>query len=250
MNFIKNTIVAFTTMISLATFTPAMALDNKLMEVIKAVPQINENCSASVIYSDRDKKSGDARTVLLTAKHCVQGVEKTQMVVDFFEYQKNRVVKKNRYIGHVLGTYYKADLALIELDDKKTVLDNVNKIAKTEDTLSLGDDVVTIGYPLGMGINFTKGNFMSVFRDPNFADQDLYHATPDIGPGNSGGALMHRLEDGTYEQVGVTFAVIPGYPFTGVYTGLVDIQNYLKTALPEAIGEVKVDNTIVSPVGH
>lgn len=238
----------FATMIALTTFTTAYATDTKLLEAIKGVPQINENCSASVIYSDRDKKSGDARTVLLTAKHCVEGNEKQEMFADFFDYQKNRVTKKNRYMGKVLGTYYKADLALIELSDKKTVFDSVIKIGKSDEDLTLGADVVTVGYPLGMGINFTKGNFMSVFRIPNFAEQDLYHATPDIGPGNSGGALLRRLDDGSYEQVGVTFAVIPGYPFTGIYTGLQDIRDYLKIALPEAIGE-KVETTVASPSG-
>ena len=229
--------MAFAATMALATFNPASAADTELLNNIKAVPQINENCSASVIYSDRDKKSGDAKTVLLTAKHCVVGSLNNQMMVDFFIYQNNRVVKKDRYVGSVLGTFYKADLALIQLDDKKTVMDNVIKIGKSDEDLALGDDVVTVGYPLGMGINFTRGNFMSVFRIPDFADQDLYHATPDVGPGNSGGALLRKLPDGTYEQIGVTFAVIPGYPFTGIYTGLKDIREYLKVALPEAIGE-------------
>lgn len=248
---IKKLIVAFATVVSLATFAPsAYAVDTKLMEVIKAVPQIDDNCSASVVYSKRDEKSGDVKTVLLTAKHCLADYKATDdLYADFLQYQNNRVIKKNRFMAHKLGEYYKADIALLELVDKKTLFEDVVKLSDGKD-IQMGDETVTIGYPLGVGINFTEGHFMSVVHFSSFMDnQEFLHATPDVGPGNSGGPLMKKMGDGSYEQIGLTTGVINGFPFSGVYTGIDDIREYLKTALPEATGE-KVITPVVSPAGH
>jgi len=249
---IKMITTMFATAIALATFTySAEAKDIKLLEVIKAVPQINDNCSASVIYSNRDQKSGEVKTVLLTAKHCLEGYKDTDnLYADFFDYQNNRVVKKNRFMAHRAGMSYNKDIALLQLDDKNTLFENKVKLSDGK-TIEIGDETVTVGYPLGVGINFTRGNFLSIIHLSGFMDnQDFIRATPDVGPGNSGGPLFKKLDNGDYEQIGLTTGVINGFPFTGVYTGIDDIRNYLKVALPEAIGEKKTDTTIVSPAGR
>lgn len=248
---IKTIFAAFATMLAVATFTtPAFAVDTKLIEVVKAVPQIDDNCSASVIYSKRDEKSGDVKTVLLTAKHCVADYKDTDnLYADFFDYQNNRVTKKNRYMAHRVGMSYDKDIALLQLDDKDTLFTNLVKLSDGK-SLQMGDETVTIGYPLGVGINFTRGNFMSLVHFSGFMDtQEFIHATPDVGPGNSGGPLMKKMDDGSYEQIGLTTGVINGFPFSGVYTGIEDIRSYLKVALPEAIGEKPATYT-TSPAGR
>lgn len=227
-------------MVALASASSAFAMDKSLETAIKAVPQLNENCSASVIYSERDAKSGEVETLLITAKHCVADAEKYQMNVDFFQYAKNKIVKKDRFIGHVKGTSYNHDLALIQIDDKNTLFENVNKIAPKDADIKMGDDTVAIGYPFGLGLTFTEGKFMSQVQvDWPEAGKEYFRSTPDIGPGNSGGALLRKKADGSFEQIGVTTAVITGFPFMGLFTDLDDIHEYLSVAAPEALGKPK-----------
>jgi hypothetical protein len=247
----KLIIAALMTLLPLSAF----ALDSKLQTAIDAVPQINNNCSASVIYSDRNEETGKVRTVLLTAKHCIDNqANGVQNIVEFPVYQNNRVVKKDHYTAKVLGRYYKADLALLELDDTQTLFKKTIQVAEADIPLTLGDETVVVGYPFSMGINVTFGNFMSIIPVDAFAPgQEFIRATPDIGPGNSGGALLKKVGD-DYQLIGVTTAVIPGWPFTGLFTGVKDINEYLKTALPEALPvdaeELEDTQTIVSPTSR
>lgn len=236
MNFLKKATFILGMAMSTFVVSPVMADDN-LLSAVKAVPQLNANCSASVIYSDRDKKSGKVETILLTAKHCVEGSEKSQMFVEFYNFQDTNIVKKDKYMAHVLGTSYKADIALVKLDDSQTIIEPVNKIADEGFIPQMGSDTVAIGYPFGLGLTFTEGKFMHTLElDWPEPGKLYYRATPDIGPGNSGGALMYKKGDGTYVQIGVSDAVIPGFTFMGLYVPLNEIRDYLKIAYPKAIG--------------
>jgi S1-C subfamily serine protease len=250
MKMIRAALVAA---IALATFTTAHAgFDQNLQKYINNVVQINDSCSASVILSDRDEKTGKVKTILLTAKHCVDDRQQGRKNhVDFLTYQNNRVVKKDRYLAEVKGTYYKADLALLELDDKDTLFENPIPIAARETVIALGDETVAIGYPFSMGINVTFGHFQSIIPEDTFTPgQEFIRSTPDVGPGNSGGALLRKVGD-KYELIGVTTAVIRGFPFTGLFTGRDDIRDYLNVAVPELAEKKKEEEKkVVSPSGR
>lgn len=239
-------ITAFSMMIAMATFTNASELD----KVIKASPQLNENCSSSVIYSKRDEKSGDVKTVLLTANHCVRDNPVLEQKIDFPVYKNGKIVKKDRYLGKVLGQAYDKDLALVELKDKDTLFENVVKIAKDVNDVQIGDPVAVIGYPLGLNLTVTNGNYVG-YQTTAWDGKEFLRATPDMIFGNSGGALFKINKDGTYEQIGVTDAIMTpmGVPisYMGLYVPVDQIREYLKVALPEAIGEK--NTTIVSPNG-
>lgn len=196
--------------------------------------QLNENCSATLIWSDRDDKSGKVTTLFLTAKHCVEGASERDMIVDVPVYHDNRIVKKDRFIARVKGQYYKGDLALIELKDRQTFFEKVAKIAPADVTLSMGEDVWTVGYPLGMALTVTPGLFGSLETVDYPSDgMEYFRATPSIAPGNSGGALYHMNAAGDYELLGVTTAGIMAFPWIALYTPLGDIHAYLKVAVPE-----------------
>lgn len=227
---------------------PAVANEH-LQKALAASPQLNGSCSSSVIYSKRDEKSGEVKTVLLTAKHCVSGSEGADHYIEFPIYEKNRVVKKEKYIAQVLGTSYKSDLALMILKDKSTLFENVMKIAEDVDGLKIGDEVLVIGYPLGLNLTVTKGTFVG-YETLNWprSGTEFLRATPDIAPGNSGGLLLKINGDGSLEQIGVTAAGVVGFTFMNLFVGVDQIRDYLKVALPEALGEEKKE-TIVSPAG-
>jgi len=212
--------------------------DKMRKEMFSPTAQLNMNCSATLIHSKRDEKSGDVLTVFLTAKHCVTG-NKSDMAVDLPVYQKNRVVKKERYTARVRGEYYAGDLALVELKDKDTVLGPVAKIAPEGAELFMGEDVWALGYPLAWTLTVSQGLFGG-FETSDFAapGAEYFRATPNIAGGNSGGALYH-LGGSDYEIIGVTTARAKNDSFVGLYTSLETIHAYLKVALPEAVAEPK-----------
>lgn len=208
--------------------------DKMQKEMFSPTAQLNENCSATLIHSSRDAKSGDVTSIFLTAKHCVTG-KKSDMSVDLPVYQKNRIVKKERYIARVRGEYYAGDLALVELKDKQTLLEPIAKIAPEGTELFMGEDVWTLGYPLAWTLTVSKGLFGGL-ETSDFASPGLeyFRATPDIAGGNSGGALYHN-GGSRYELIGVTTARARSDSFIGLYTPLEVIHAYLKVALPDAV---------------
>lgn len=216
----------------------APASANQLQdEVLSHTVQLNGNCSGTLIYSNRDKKTGDVETVILTAKHCVANADKQDMFVDFPVYQKNRVVKKDRYIARVKAQSYKADLALVVLKDKQTYFDKVSKLGGDDVDIAMGDQVVTVGYPLGNALTVTSGLFGSLETIDYPSDGvEYYRATPDIVGGNSGGAMYHKTATGAYELIGVTTAGHRMFTFFGLYTPAADIYEFLKVSLPAAVG--------------
>lgn len=207
-------------------------------EMLGVTVQLNGNCSGTLIYSDRDKKTGDVDTYILTAAHCVKGSESKNMTVDIPVYQENRVVKRESYVAKYKTKSFSADLAVVELIDKKTYFDKVATLPGEKISIEMGDRVYTVGYPMGLGLTITEGLFSS-YDSINFPkrneDTEYYRATPDIIGGNSGGALYHKRPDGKYELIGVTTAGIRGAPYMGFYTPAKKIRDFLKTAAPKAI---------------
>lgn len=216
-------------------FARAGPLDDMQNQMFAVTGQINGNCSATLIHSKRDSASGEVVTIFLTAKHCVTG-NKSDMFVDLPVYQDNRVVKKDRWIARVRGEFYAGDLALVELRDRQTVFPAVAVLAPAKPTLRMGEDVWTVGYPLGMALTVTQGLFGAIETN-DFAGPggEYFRATPDIAGGNSGGALFRKTASG-YELIGVTTARARSDSFVGLYTPIGAIHAYLKVALPDAVG--------------
>lgn len=225
-----------------ASFWPALAADavelGKMQgQMFGHTVQLDKNCSGSVIYSKRDEVSGKVSTLILTAKHCVDGDAKKEYEVNFPVYQNNRIVKTDSFKALVKGQYYKADLALLELRDTQTFFKDVAKIEKADATFLMGEDIWTVGYPLGLAMTVTDGQFGSLetFNYPT-SGMEYLRATPNIAPGNSGGAAYHKGQDGNYYLIGVTTAGFQGFPWINLYTPLSAIHEYLKVAAPDAIG--------------
>ncbi|MBX3583540.1 MAG: trypsin-like peptidase domain-containing protein [Rhizobiaceae bacterium] len=214
----------------------AFAGENKLQsQALSMTGQLNGNCSATLISSVRDNESGDVKTVFLTAKHCVDN-DKADMFIDMPVYQKGRVVKKDRYIARLLGKYFNADLALVVLKDKQTFFAKTAKIAPVDGIPSMGDQVWTVGYPLGLQLTVTAGLFGSLETiDYPTIGVEYFRATPDVVGGSSGGAMYRTNATGDYELIGVTSAGHRAFTFVAFYTPLEVIHNYLKVALPETV---------------
>jgi S1-C subfamily serine protease len=216
---------------------PAYAADLDAMQtqMFGVSAQINGNCSGTLIWSDRDKESGEVTTLVLTAKHCISKPGREQRV-DLPQYQSNRVVRYDSHVATVRARHFKHDVALLELKDKQTHFAQTAAIAPLNANLVFGEPVFVVGYPAGQRLTLTDGRFGGYETIDWPRDGVEYmRATPNIVGGNSGGGV-YRVADGKYEIVAIVTGVITGMWHIGFHTPLDAIHEFLSLHAPEAIG--------------
>ena len=131
--------------------------------------------------------------LIVTNVHVIEGAD--EIVANFADGSKLKVEK-------VIGRDTKTDLALLKVVPKKT-LPSV-KFGNSE-TTKVGDWVLAIGNPFGLGGSVTVGIISAKARDINSGPYDDYLQTDAaINKGNSGGPLFNM--DG--DVVGVNTAII------------------------------------------
>lgn len=230
-------------MVSLAAFlgwTAATAAKAGTLQedVFNPSVQIGGFCSGEIVYSDREKKSGEASTYVLTAKHCVSDLkDDSNIVINRFEYSENlRLLKTIGYSGKVYGRSFKSDLALIKLKDKDTVFDDVAKVADLKTPIVYGEEVHVIGYPMGQSMTYTKGNlgFVETVEafSQNSQSREFYRATPDVVGGSSGSSMFIKTGD-EYRIIGTLTGQYTIGTFMNYFTPLEKIHEYLDIALPK-----------------
>lgn len=220
----------------LATTAPATA--SSLLEITNVTGRLNSNCSGQIIYSDRDKVSGEVKTIFLTAKHCVADSKPgdTQKIEIFTRDDDLRETGANVYLADVVGQSSTSDVAILRLRDKQTYFTAV-QLEGRKPKLVLAEPVVTVGYPRAQTITLTTGILGVRERQAigGKPEAEFLRATSDIVGGSSGGALYHTSGEGQYKLIGITTAGLNGAPFYGLYTPINDIVDYLKVAVPEAV---------------
>ena len=115
---------------------------------------------------------------LLTNNHVVEGADEIEVVLN----------DSRRARAKVIGTDPESDLAILKVElDRLPVITLGNS-----DTLQVGDQVLAIGNPFGVGQTVTSGivsalgrNQLGINTFENFIQTDAA-----INPGNSGGALV------------------------------------------------------------
>ncbi len=134
----------------------------------------------------------DVQGYLLTSNHVIHGAD--EIVVQL---QDGREA-----MAHIVGVDYENDLAVlkIELDDLQSISIN------PERSMRVGDIVLAIGNPFGMGQTVTQGIVSAVGRHglninafENFIQTDAA-----VNPGNSGGALI----DAEGNLLGINTAIL------------------------------------------
>jgi S1-C subfamily serine protease len=220
-------------------FVAAVALTNisfaadQQKEMFAPAVQIGNFCSGTIIYSDRVKETGEAETYVLTAKHCTDSTDQ-RLVVNVAEYDdKLRRKFVTAYDAKVLGSSYKSDLALIRLEDKTKVFENVAKIAPKDTKVKFGQQVHVVAYPLGGSETYTVGSLGFVEVQDAFKDvsksREFFRATPDIAPGSSGGAMFAEV-NGSYQIIGTVTGGYRGFTFVNMFTPFEEINEYLDVA--------------------
>ena len=141
----------------------------------------------------------DENGYLLTNEHVIEGADEIQVRFG---------TGTNTYEATVVGSNDKADVALLRLNGKPGEKFHAIKLAR-EDDLLLGETVLALGNPLGLGGSVSRGILSSKSRIapqegaaldyPNYLQTDA-----PINPGNSGGPLVNLRG----ELIGINARVI------------------------------------------
>ncbi|HSD91970.1 MAG TPA: Do family serine endopeptidase [Methyloceanibacter sp.] len=135
----------------------------------------------------------DPTGLVVTNNHVIEGAD--EIIVNFVDGTKLKVVK-------ILGHDPKTDLALLKVEPKKPL----QAVSFGDSTrMRVGDWVMAIGNPFGLGGSVTVGIISATKRDINAGPYDDFLQTDAaINRGNSGGPLFNM--DG--QVIGVNTAII------------------------------------------
>ncbi|HZK52407.1 MAG TPA: trypsin-like peptidase domain-containing protein [Actinomycetota bacterium] len=132
----------------------------------------------------------DGAGYIVTNNHVIEGAAEVEVVFT------DKSLDDRRTQGRVIGTDPAKDLAVIKVD-----VDGLRAIELgSEDSLRLGDEVIALGFPLGLGgATVTAGIVSAKERDISVGGgaglgeeqlQGVLQTDAAINPGNSGGALV------------------------------------------------------------
>ena len=127
----------------------------------------------------------------------------------------NKLIKVKLHTGeeidaNLIGADVNADIAVLKINSN-SVLKPIN--VSNSDDLKIGDKVLAIGNPYGIGISVSSGIISATGRDYGNPYLELIQTDAAINPGNSGGALIN--ENGNL--IGINTKI---FSRTGAYQGL------------------------------
>ena len=134
---------------------------------------------------------------ILTSDHVVKGADEVEVVLSD---------GKTKYSARIVGRDPQTDVAVVKVDAKKlpavTLADS--------DKLEVGDVVLAVGNPFGVGQSASKGIISALGRAVGILGEhgyeDFIQTDAPINPGNSGGALV----DTEGRLVGINQSIISG----------------------------------------
>ena len=145
--------------------------------------QVNKSLGSGVVISSDG--------YILTNNHVVADAGKIRVTF----------AGEKEYLAEIIGTDPRTDVALIKID--ATGLPAIQ--VADSDGLRVGDQVMAIGNPFGVGQTVTMGIVSALGRTIGLIDyEDLIQTDASINPGNSGGALVNMRG----ELVGMNSAIL------------------------------------------
>ncbi len=181
-------------------------------------PSRGEQSAGSGVIVDR------ARGYVLTNHHVINNAQEVVVTL------KDRRTLKARLVGTDPGT----DIALLKIDAQ-----NLADIKLGDsDAMNVGDFVVAIGNPFGIGQTVTSGIVSALGRTGLGIEgyEDFIQTDASINPGNSGGALVNLAG----ELIGINTAII-GPSGSSAGSGFAVPANMVRTVMEQIIryGEVR-----------
>lgn len=129
---------------------------------------------------------------ILTNNHVIEGADEVKVAVG---------ADDREYTAEVIGRDEKTDIAVLKIDAKDLV-----PISTTDsDSIEVGDVVLAVGNPFGIGQTVTMGLVSATGRASlGLMYEDFIQTDAPINPGNSGGALI----DATGRLIGINTAIL------------------------------------------
>ncbi|CBL44494.1 predicted trypsin-like serine protease [gamma proteobacterium HdN1] len=187
--------------VNIATYTTRSVADNPLLNdpFFRRFFNIPEHAPMQQRQQQRRAQAAGSGVVIdakngtvITNNHVVDGADEVKIILN----------DGRTFAAKVVGTDPEADIAVLHVD-----ADKLSEIRVTDsDRLEVGDFVVAIGNPFGLGQTVTTGVVSALGRTglgiegyENFIQTDA-----SINPGNSGGALVNLKG----ELVGINTAIL------------------------------------------
>jgi len=164
---------------------------------------------------------------ILTANHVVDGMDEIKVAVGSSDSKK--------FTAKVVGNDPPTDVAVLKIDGKDLPAVTLGD----SDQLEVGDVVLAIGNPFGVGQTVTRGIVSALGRSGlrGFNQyQDFIQTDAAINPGNSGGALV----DAEGRLVGINTAIIPNENGGNQGIGFAVPVNLARHVMERLIGGGKV----------
>lgn len=138
---------------------------------------------------------------ILTNNHVVQDVDEIKVTL----------YDKREFTGKLIGSDPKSDLAIVKVEAEGLPAIRMG----VSDRMKVGELVIAIGNPFGLGNTITMGIVSAVGRsNVGIADyEDFIQTDAAINPGNSGGALVNIRG----EMIGINTAI---FSTSGGYMGI------------------------------
>ncbi len=181
-------------------------------DVIKSVVSVKTNVGqGSGVFVDNDG-------YVVTNAHVLNGANQDQITVT--------TESGRTYSARFVGSGDKMDIAVLKVDDNFQELNFANS-----NRISVGQKVIAIGNPGGLGFSVTEGIISHASRKDNYGNTYVQTDVP-INPGNSGGPLVSINK----EIVGITTSKVSG--FEGI--GFAIAANDVKEVVGDIIDKDKV----------
>lgn len=161
---------------------------------------------------------------ILTNNHVVDGATDVRVTLS----------DKREFQGRVVGTDPKTDVAVLKIEASKLLPITIGDSSKAE----VGDTVLAIGDPFGVGETVTKGIISATGRgNLGIEDyEDFIQTDAPINPGNSGGALINDRG----ELIGINTAIISHGSGGNQGIGFAVPSNLARTVMEEILKNGKV----------
>lgn len=163
----------------------------------------------------------DPQGLIITNNHVVEGADKIKVILE----------GGKEYKATIKGRDPKTDLALIQIVNPPANLPFLR--LGDSDAIQVGDWVLTVGNPFGLGHTVTQGIISAKGRVIGAGPYDNFLQTDaSINPGNSGGPLLNLKG----EVVGINTAILA----TGQGIGFATPSNIAKSVIPQLQEKGKV----------
>ena len=181
-------------------------------------PRIERGLGSGVIVS--------ADGTILTNAHVIDGAEKITVLLN----------NNKTFEAKLVGADKPSDLAVLKIEAQNMPFLTLGN----SDTVRIGDIVLAIGNPLGIGQTVTAGIISAKGRRTGLSDgsfEDFLQTDAPINRGNSGGALVNLAG----ELIGINSQILSGGPSGGnIGIGFSIPSNMAKSVLEQLLRDGRV----------